>query len=92
MVELLMPNLKKVIGYGWCGLYSGEDEPGLGWLVSPFIYDKHSANLSEEQRMALGLIENTQYANSDMYRVKVTIEVVRNKKTGKPIVRRAKRA
>lgn len=82
---------KKVIGYGWCGCYSGTSDHRLGWLMPPFVSHKQSASLTTEQRKALGLLPNKDYATGDMWRVKVTIEPVKDKR-GKYIVRRARRA
>jgi hypothetical protein len=80
---------KKVVGYGWCGTYHGSGEHRLGWQLSEYISHKQESPLNENQRKALGLISNRHFADSDMWRVKVTIEPVKNK-GGKYIVKRFK--
>ena len=82
---------KKVVGYGWCGCYSGTSEHCLGWLMPKFVSHKQNSNLCTEQRKALGQLPNKDYATSDMWRVKITVEPVKNKR-GKYIVRRARRS
>jgi len=71
-------------GYGWSGLWS---DNSLGWQLSYYVQEKDFARLNETQESALR--GNGEYASSDMYRVKITIQPVLNKK-GKYIVRRAK--
>lgn len=79
--------MKKVVGYGWCGEWS--DGGGLGFLMPPHIANgkRNSEPLSAQQRESLSG-KSRNYATSDFYRVKVTLEVMRDKR-GRPIVRRS---
>lgn len=77
--------MKKVVGYGWCGVWN---EGGLGFLMPRFISHGQGEPLSTEQRESLsGTSQDV--ATSDFYRVKVTLEAVKDKR-GRPVVRRAK--
>lgn len=80
--------MKKTVGYGWCGTWA--DDNSLGFLMSPHIGNgkRNAEPLSAEQRESLAATPNSRFASSDFYKVKVTIEIVKNKR-GKPIVRRA---
>lgn len=78
--------MKRIIGYGWCGVWC---DGTLGFLMSRHTaHGKRNAKpLSAEQLESLsGKSQNI--AASDFYRVKVTVELVKNKR-GKPIVRRS---
>jgi len=80
--------MKRTVGYGWCGQWASP-EGQLGFLMSRHIASgkRNAEPLSAEQRESLsGKSKN--FATSDFYKVKVTIEIVKNKR-GKPIVRRA---
>lgn len=81
---------KKVVGFGWCGCYEGTSAHCLGWLMPPFVSHKQNASLTSDQLKALGLLPNKQFARSDMWRVRITIEPVKDKR-GKYVVRRAKK-
>ena len=74
---------KKVIYRAWCGQYWGRKN-SLGWLMPPYL--DSATPLSAEQRASLA--GKAGYAKSDFYRVKVTLEPIRNKH-GRFIVRRA---
>lgn len=81
--------MKKVVGYGWCGEWA---DGGLGFLMSPHIaHGKRNAErLSTEQRGSLSG-KSRLFATSDFYRVRVTLEAMKDKR-GKLIVRRASKA
>lgn len=83
---------KKVVGYGWCGVYDCKSEYRLGWLMSPFISHHYREPLSHEQLMASGCAtdRSKRYAEADMFRVKITIEPVFDK-NGNPVVKRWKK-
>lgn len=82
---------KKIIGLAWCGVYAmPRSEYKLGWIMPHMVAHHQSQYLSREQRMALGLIPNRQFARGDMYRVRITVEPVKDKR-GNYIVRRAVR-
>lgn len=80
--------MKRVVGYGWCGQWN---DGSLGFLMPRHIDNgkRNSQPLSMEQRASLSG-KSDDVAASDFYKVKVTIEVVKNKR-GKPIVRRSER-
>ena len=75
---------RKVTYRAWCGRYTGTVRD-LGWLMPPYL--EAATPLSEDQRQSLAGAGKC--AAADFYRVKVTLEPVRNKR-GKLIVRRTK--
>lgn len=77
--------MKKVVGRGWCGLWN---DGTLGFLMPRHIANNQDQPLGEDQQSSLSESSRT-VAHSDFYRVKVTVEVIKNKH-GKPIVRRTK--
>lgn len=82
--------LKKVVGFGWSGRYRGRSHHRLGWLMPQFVSHKYGASLTTEQLKALGVLKSKNFAPSDMWRVKITIEAVKDRR-GKYIVRRTNR-
>ncbi len=83
---------KKVVGLAWCGVYAmPRSQYKLGWVMPGMVAHHQRENLTSDQRKALGLIPNRQFARSDMYRVRITIEPVKDRR-GKYIVRRAVKA
>ena len=80
--------MKRVVGYGWCGQWH---DGSLGFLMSTHIANgkRNAEPLSAEQRESLSGVSRT-YATSDFYKVRVTVEIVKNKR-GKAIVRRVDR-
>lgn len=80
-----------VVGDGWCGIYDTRSRYKLGWIMPHFVCHGRSAPLSENQRKVLGEIRNRQFAKGDMYRVRITIQPVKNAR-GKFIVRRYRAA
>lgn len=81
---------KKVVGYAWTGMYRGRGEHRLGWLMPHFLDHNDSQSLTTDQKKALGRINSNQFAKGDMWRVKITIEPVKDKR-GRFIVRRVTR-
>lgn len=88
MKGIRMSKLKPITGLGWSGLYS-DDTPG--WCLSQFV-DKYPQSLNKAQHEALGhhVEKREGWCASDMYRVRITIEPVKNKR-GKYIVKRTTR-
>lgn len=94
---------RKVSGRAWCGRYRGRGDFGpdvpstqatgdLGWVMPFYVSHGRGEPLTEEQQMVLGLIPNSpnrRFAPGDMYRVRITVEPVLNKR-GLLIVRRYK--
>jgi hypothetical protein len=78
---------KKVVGYAWTGTYRSRSEHRLGWLMPYSLAHGHSGSLTSDQKKALGRIPSRQFAHADMWRVKITIEAVKDKR-GKFIVKR----
>lgn len=78
---------KKVVGYGWTGTYRVRSEHKLGWLMPHFVAHNDSSSLTTDQRRVLGIIPNHSFARGDMWRVKITIEPVKDKR-GRYIVKR----
>lgn len=84
----LKPKRKKISGLGWSGLYYDGD---LGWCLSSFVEHGKSASLTEDQERVLRARDDYgQWAPGDMYRVKITVSLVTDKK-GRPIVKRQRR-
>jgi hypothetical protein len=78
------PVTNKITGIGWSGLYA-DGTPGF--LISEMISDGEKAqNFTDGQMEAL----EGKFFPSDMYRVKITIEVLKNK-NGKYITKRTRR-
>lgn len=78
---------KKVVGYAWTGTYRGRREHRLGWIMPHYLSHGNSETLTGDQKKALGRIPSHQFSHGDMWRVKITIEAVKDKR-GKFIVRR----
>jgi len=81
---------RKVVGYGWTGTFRGRSKHRLGFLMPHFVSHNDSEPLSVDQKKALGRIANFQFAPADMWRVKITIEAVKDKR-GRYIVKRYKK-
>lgn len=77
-----MSKVRKTSGLAWCGVWKDGE---LGFLAPKFV-SAYPSGLSTEQEEMMAL-KNGQYYPSDLYRVRITIEPVRNKK-GRYIVRR----
>lgn len=79
--------IPKTVGLAWCGRYS--DRAGtLGWLMPRFVSNYPECLDSEQAKMLTG--RSRTYYPGDLYRVRVTLEAVRDKR-GRYIVRRNKR-
>lgn len=79
------PASNRMVGIGWCGLYH---DNSLGWNLSQFIHSSRPSILIPDQMECLKEFSNS-WSPGDMYRVKVTIELVRDKR-GKLIVKHTK--
>jgi hypothetical protein len=78
------PKVKPITGRAWCGAYSSGQ---LGWILPQYL-DKNTS-MSTLQEYVLSEAGRDFYP-SDLYRVKIIIEPLYNKK-GNLIVRRNKR-
>lgn len=76
---------KKVTGIAWCGAWS---DGQLGFNAPIFVEGKTPSSISEEQRR---MLEGNGWFPSHLFRVRVTIQLVLNKR-GKPTVRRNRNA
>ena len=84
---------RTVTGIGWSGLYN---DGTLGWLLSDFIAPGrgNAAVLTSDQRKALARHPDYRTVSvdgqrNDFYRVKITIQPMRDKR-GRLIVKRGK--
>lgn len=69
--------LKSVSGIAWCGAYR---DGLLGWMAPTFVHTSPS-NLSQEQKAVLKIGQRN-YWPGDLYRVRITITPIKNKKGG----------
>lgn len=84
----LKPKRTVVKGIGWTGLYSDGDP---GWCLSTFLEPDGESSLSGDQREVLRIDESHKmWAKGDMYRVEITLKLLKNKK-GKFITKRARK-
>lgn len=76
--------IRPIKGKAWCGVYR---DGQLGWVLPEFLDPRTS--LSDHQKNVLaGIGDGKNYADSDFYRVEITIRPILNRR-GKHIVRRA---
>lgn len=79
--------MKTVTGTGWCGVW---EDGTLGFCLSQFVEKGHTLNRYQQECLGLAVVKPEGWRASDMYRVKITVEPLKDKR-GRAIVRKTAR-